>query len=196
MAERARAAAPDAEVLVGDASVLDLPDGSFDVVLSGFVVFFMPDPTAALREWGRVLRPDGRLCMSTWGQPDPRWEFERELRRSYVSQFEPALLQELGAGLQLLNRFDSREKVAAELEAAGFGELAFAEHQVEFVFADEQAWWEFNWSHGSRMVLEPMSEEARASFRAEMRKAMEQVRDERGFPRTYTALFASARRAV
>jgi hypothetical protein len=41
-----------------------------------------------------------------------------------------------------------------------------------------------------------MSEEARASFRAEMRKAMEQVRDERGFPRTYTALFASARRAV
>jgi hypothetical protein len=41
-----------------------------------------------------------------------------------------------------------------------------------------------------------MSDDARARFRAEMRLAIEQVRDERGFPRTHTALFTSARRAV
>jgi SAM-dependent methyltransferase len=181
---------------VGDASSLDFPDASFDVVLSGFVVFFMPDPTAALREWGRVLRADGRLCLSTWLEPDPRWAFERELRRPYLAQFEPSLLQELGAGLQLMNRFESREKVAAELEAAGFADLQFAEHRVEFVFRDEQAWWDWSWSHGTRMMLEPMSDDARARFRAEMRQAIEQVRDERGFPRTHTALFTSARRAV
>jgi ubiquinone/menaquinone biosynthesis C-methylase UbiE len=39
MAERARAAAPDAEVVVGDAAELPFDDGSFDVVLSAFVVF-------------------------------------------------------------------------------------------------------------------------------------------------------------
>jgi ubiquinone/menaquinone biosynthesis C-methylase UbiE len=54
MAERARQAVPTAEVVVGDAGALPFADGSFDVVLSAFTVFFMSDPTAALVEWRRV----------------------------------------------------------------------------------------------------------------------------------------------
>src|SRR5215218_1498029 len=80
MAERARAAAPRAEVIVGDAASLPFDDGSFDVVLSSFVVFFLPDPTEALSEWARVLAPEGRIVMSTWGSGDPRWSFDRDIR--------------------------------------------------------------------------------------------------------------------
>ncbi|MEA2494349.1 MAG: hypothetical protein QOJ29_2260 [Thermoleophilaceae bacterium] len=193
MAERARAAVPDAEVVIGDASVLPFDEASFDVVLASFVVFFMPDPTAALSEWRRVLRPGGRLVISTWGGSDQRWQsWERPLRGSFVPEMEPARAQELGAGLAQINRFDNAEKLTDELGAAGFSDVAVAEHAIEFVFPDEQAWWDWNWSHGSRVFLEALPEDAQQRLRAQMRDGMEQVRDERGFPRNYTALFSRA----
>jgi SAM-dependent methyltransferase len=192
MAERARQAAPSAEVRVGDAASLDVEDGSFDVVLSAFSVFFMPDPTAALSEWRRALAPAGRIVLSTWAAGDPRWEFERQIRRGYLGEFEPAVLQELGKGLALLERFDDAQKVATELGAAGFTVTAQTQHEIEFFFGDEQAWWEWNWSHGSRVFLEPLSEEARSRFRSEVGHAMQQIRGEGGFPRTYTAVFSRA----
>src|SRR4051794_40411543 len=160
MAERARAAAPLADVHVGDATSLDFEDGSFDVVVSAFAVFFMPDPTAALQEWRRVLAPGGRIAMSTWTSSDRRWQkWELPLRRSFVPEMDPALARELGAGLGMVDRFDDREKVRAELDAAGFSDPEVEQHAIEFVFADEQSWWEFNWSHGSRMFLEALPED-------------------------------------
>ena len=49
------------QVLEGDAAAPDFLDAEFDVVLAGLVVFFLPDPTAALTEYARVLKPGGRL---------------------------------------------------------------------------------------------------------------------------------------
>jgi ubiquinone/menaquinone biosynthesis C-methylase UbiE len=195
MAERARAAAPSADVRVGDATSLDFDDGSFDVVLSAFTVFFMPDPTAALQEWRRVLAPGGRIALSAWAGGDPRWDFERQIRRSYMSEFGADMLKEMARAFALLERFDDAGKVESELRASGFSEPESAEHQIEFVFADDQAWWDFNWSHGSRAVLEPLTNEVRGRYRADMVDAMEQVRDERGYPRAYTAIFTRARRS-
>lgn len=194
MAERARAAAPGAEVCVGDAASLDFEDGSFHVVLSAFTVFFMPDPTAALSDWRRVLEPGGRIVLSTWAAGDPRWEFERQIRRGYLGELGPAFLEEMRDDLALLERFDSAEKVAAELRAAGFADVETTEHRIEFHFRDEQAWWDWNWSHAARVVLESLSEESRDRLRAEVTEAMQQIRDARGFPRTYTAVFTRAQR--
>lgn len=193
MAERARAAAPGAEVVVGDAASLPFEDGSFDVVLCAFVVFFMPDPTAALEEWRRVLAPGGRLVISTWDGPDTRWSsWERELRSSFVPEMDPAAAQEIGAGLALVDRFSDGDKVQQELRAAGFAPEEPVEHVIEFVFPDEQAWWDWNWSTGSRIFLDALPAAALDRLRAEMTEAMQQVRDERGFPRSYRALFARA----
>jgi ubiquinone/menaquinone biosynthesis C-methylase UbiE len=196
MAERARVAVPEAEVHVGDASVLAFEDGSFDVVLSSFVVFFLPDPTAALREWGRVLAPGGRLAIATWGAPDERWRsWERPLRGSYVPEIDPAEAEAIGAGLGQIDRFASAEKVESELRGAGFDGIDVIERTIEFVFPDEQAWWDWNWSHGSRVFLEALPASARDRLRAEMREAMEPLHDDSGYPRTYTALLARARLA-
>ena len=195
MAERARSAAPDAEVIVGDATSLDVPDGSFEVIVSAFVVFFMPDPTAALMEWGRVLAPGGRLLLSTWASPDPRWSWERDLRREFIGDMDPSVARALGHDASFVSRFDDRSKVAHELELGGWAIDEQIEHQIEFVFADEQAWWDWNWSHASRMYLEALPEGARQRFRERAYEAMQAVRDERGLPRTYTAIFTRARRA-
>jgi ubiquinone/menaquinone biosynthesis C-methylase UbiE len=189
MAQRARAAAPSAEVHVGDASQLDFEDGSFDVVLSAFAVFFMPDATAALGEWRRVLAPGGRIVLSTWAGADPRWAFERQIRRGYLRELDQAMLQDLGKGVAMLERFDDADKVANELRAGGFEVAEQTEHAIEFVFADEQAWSDWNWSHGSRIFVEALPDDARERYRAEVADAMEQVRESNGFPRTFTSVF-------
>jgi len=57
----ARAADVRGEHVVG--SVLDLPvaDDSFDVVISGWVIETLPDPIAAVREYLRVINPEGHV---------------------------------------------------------------------------------------------------------------------------------------
>ena len=61
-------------------------------------------------------------------------------------------------------------------------------------FPDEQAWWDWNWSHGSRVFLEALPADAQRRLREQLREAMEHVRKECGFPRRYTALFGRAYR--
>lgn len=52
--------------VVGDAQQLDLPDASFDRVLSLFVINFIPDRAKALREMIRVTRSGGVVAAAVW----------------------------------------------------------------------------------------------------------------------------------
>ena len=65
--ERADAAGIAARLEVMDAEHLDVPDGSFSVVLCGFGIFFLPDPERAAAGFRRALAGGGRLGVSTWG---------------------------------------------------------------------------------------------------------------------------------
>jgi demethylmenaquinone methyltransferase/2-methoxy-6-polyprenyl-1,4-benzoquinol methylase len=46
---------------VGDAAAMDLPDASFDGVVSAYVIRNLPNRQAALAEMRRVLAPGGRV---------------------------------------------------------------------------------------------------------------------------------------
>ena len=49
-------------------NVVDLPfeDKSFDVVISSFMLMFVPEPEKALREMRRVLKDGGHMVVSVW----------------------------------------------------------------------------------------------------------------------------------
>ena len=49
------------EVVAGDALRLDYPDAAFDTVVAAWVLCTIPEPTMALAEIRRVLRPTGTL---------------------------------------------------------------------------------------------------------------------------------------
>src|SRR5499426_1069210 len=56
----------------GDASNLEqLPDKSFDVVVSVFGAMFAPKPFDVAKEMVRVTRPGGRIVMGNWIPNDP-----------------------------------------------------------------------------------------------------------------------------
>lgn len=75
---------PDASVEIGSDGRLPLSDDAFDAVLSTQVLEHVWDPRIYLAECERVLRPGGRLLLSTHGMmvyhPDPvdlwRWTSE------------------------------------------------------------------------------------------------------------------------
>jgi len=56
----------------GDASNLEqVPDKSFDLVVSIFVAMFAPKPFEVAKEMVRVTRPGGRIVMGNWIPNDP-----------------------------------------------------------------------------------------------------------------------------
>jgi SAM-dependent methyltransferase len=67
--------------LHGSIDALPVEDGSFDVVLCLQVLEHVPDPAAAVRELRRVVRPGGRVLLSTHGiypfhpNPDDLWRW-------------------------------------------------------------------------------------------------------------------------
>ncbi len=78
---KARVAGLAVEFHVGDASRPDLPDGSFDVVLSRHLLWTLTDPVAALSRWARLLNPQGRLVLieGRWFDPSPTSTDEHRL---------------------------------------------------------------------------------------------------------------------
>jgi len=57
---------------VGDASNLEqVPDNSFDLVVSIFGAMFAPKPFEVAKEMVRVTRPGGRIVMGNWIPNDP-----------------------------------------------------------------------------------------------------------------------------
>ena len=60
-------------VFQGSASSIPLDDASMDVVVSGLVLNFVPDPRAALVEMMRVARHGGTLAAYVWDYSRARW---------------------------------------------------------------------------------------------------------------------------
>jgi ubiquinone/menaquinone biosynthesis C-methylase UbiE len=53
----------------GDMTALGFPDSEFDAIVCVFGIFFVPDMEAQVAELWRMVRPGGRLAITTWG-PD------------------------------------------------------------------------------------------------------------------------------
>jgi len=52
----------------GEAERIGFEDESFDVVLCGLGMMYLPSPVEALGEFRRVLRPDKRASLAVWGK--------------------------------------------------------------------------------------------------------------------------------
>jgi SAM-dependent methyltransferase len=81
--------------LHGSIDAIPVGDASFDVVLCLQVLEHVPDPAAAVRELHRVVRPGGRVLLSTHGiypfhpNPDDLWRWTHQgLERLFLTNAE------------------------------------------------------------------------------------------------------------
>lgn len=101
---------------VMDAERLAFRPQSFDAALAMFIVFHLPNPLAGLREIRRVLKDDGTIAFTSWGESDPGF-------RAF-DVFDEALDHHgAGEGRRLYERHDlsdTPQKCALLLEDSGF----------------------------------------------------------------------------
>ncbi|MEU8482320.1 class I SAM-dependent methyltransferase [Streptomyces sp. NPDC048641] len=100
-----------------------LEDEAVDLVLAALVIHYVRDRVAALRELHRVLRPDGRLVLST-SHPSADWLADGG------SYFEARHVAETWTG-GMLHRYwrQPLERWVAEITEAGFVIDGLVEHR-------------------------------------------------------------------
>lgn len=179
MVERCRQAVRDAgasaEVLVGDAMEPALPPASYDLLSSSLVVFFLPDPPAALRAWCDLLVNGGRLGISTFGDYSPHWKAVEDVFNPYIP---PEMRDPRTTGKQ--GPFATDEGVEQLLRDAGYTDVRTLRTSFEVRFADATQWHDWSWSVGLRAVWEAIPDDIRGDVRDRAYAALEQTRDADG----------------
>jgi len=170
-----RDAGLEADLRVGDAMSPELPPESFDVVASSLVVFFLPDPSAALRSWRDLLVAGGRVGISTFGDYSSRWQAVEAVFDPYIP---PAMRDPRTTGKQ--GPFASDEGVEGLLADAGYVDVSTARCTIPVRFVDKDQWRDWSWSVGLRAVWEAIDEGEREDVRARAYDALEQTRDDDG----------------
>jgi SAM-dependent methyltransferase len=154
MLEQARRAAADLERddiewLLGDAMAPQLPRGRFDVVTSSLVLFFLPDPVVALEAWRGLLRPGGRVGVTTFGGFDPAVDALGELLDPYL----PGDALDARAPVEP-DAFDRDDGVEQIFAAAGFDQVRTTHVTVSVLLRDVEHWREWSQSLGQRAAWE------------------------------------------
>jgi ubiquinone/menaquinone biosynthesis C-methylase UbiE len=148
---------PQASVVLGDAEQPPVT-GPYDAVLAGLVLFFLPDPLAALRNYWQLLRPGGRLAFSSFQSEDTRWKPVFAAAATLLTGPPPER-----PGLQ---QFSSDALVTDLVTEAGFTDVVQHNREHETPFAGKDDWWRWTWSHGGLAFWERLPagriDEARA----------------------------------
>ena len=154
-----------------DVAALDLAPGQADVVTASLVLFFLPEPQAALRHWVSLLRPGGRLGISTFAERDPAWVRLDALFRPFLP---PQMLDARTSGQA--GPFGSDQGVQDLFTAAGLVEVRTTHADISVTFADVDAWSRWSWSHGQRAMWEQVPERERDSLIAAAAAVLSEVR--------------------
>ncbi|WP_426571928.1 class I SAM-dependent methyltransferase [Aquihabitans sp. McL0605] len=160
----------NASVQVGDAEALDLPAGSFDAVLAGFMIFFAPDPDRVLAEFARVLKPGGVVALTIFDGSTP-------------SQ----LLRQVGEELfgaqdaRAAEAFDRSEVLDPALVHAGFDRPEGIDVTERFRFDSAEQVERWHRSHFARLLLDSLDDQQLALYRTRLAEHLETMRVDGGF---------------
>ncbi len=182
-----RAGRQNVEMHHMSADQLDFPDASFDWVLCGFALWFFPQPHHTLQELFRVLKPGGRVGLTTWAEDCPflTWVLP-EIRASLPPQAPPA-----NRG-QEAPSFDTPVKLETALQQAGFARIEISMEEHDYVYSTDEEWWLSLWSHGVRSRFEQLEALALEKFKADMVRKVQVMKQPDGIHTLWRALFARA----
>jgi SAM-dependent methyltransferase len=164
--ERARAKAlaaglDNVEFQLADMTALKYPDDSFDAVVSVFSIFFVPDMEGLVRELWRMVRPGGKLAVTTWGPRIFEPAYSRWLiavgkeRPDLVTAFNP------------WDRITDVISVRKLLQDGGVRDAEVIPEEGVQPLRSADDWWTIALGSGLRWTIDQMGPEAAARVKAD-----------------------------
>ena len=146
---------------VGDVRSPNLAAGTYDIVASSLVLFFLPDPGDALNRWVTLLRAGGRLGLATFGPADETWCGVDEVFTPFLP---PDMLDARVSGRK--GPFASDDGMNELAHQAGLAEVRTATLDLPVRFTDVSAWHAFTMSTGQRSMWALVPEDQRPAVLA------------------------------
>jgi SAM-dependent methyltransferase len=158
-----------ADLRPGNAASLPFPDGTFDVVVSGLVLNFVPDAGAALVEMRRVGRDGACIAAYVWD-----YAGKMELMRAFwdaAADLDPRA-RSLDEGLRF--PLCRPEALARTFTAAGLRDVTTEAIDIATPFSSFEDYWEpFLGAQGPAPAYAmSLDEEARARLRERLRERL------------------------
>jgi SAM-dependent methyltransferase len=121
---------------VANAQTMPIDSASFDVVVSGLMLNFVPDPAEAVAEMRRVARPDGVVAAYVWDYAG-KMELMRYFWDAAVELNPTAVELDEGRRFQICKP----DRLEALFGAAGLKKVGASAIDVPTVFRDFSDYW-------------------------------------------------------
>jgi ubiquinone/menaquinone biosynthesis C-methylase UbiE len=149
------------EFQLADMTGLGYPDGRFDAVVSVFSIFFVPDMESLVRELWRMVRPGGKLAVTTWGPRIFEPAYSRWL--SAIRQERP----DLHSTFNPWDRIADVESVTNLLRDGGVTNAEVAAEDGTQTLRSAEDWWIIALGSGLRWTIDQMGPQAAARVKAD-----------------------------
>jgi len=170
-----------------DAEKLDFKSNYFDCASCGFGIFFLPNMIDSLKEWRRVLKPNGRLIFTT---------FEKSSFGKLISTF-----------IEQLTEYDINFDTTAErlmemptcesyLEKAGYTDIEINSEQLGYYLASENDWWGIIMNSGLRHFVTQLDATQFAQFRAKHIAEVVKLKTDNGIWLDINVIFSMGKKPV
>ncbi len=181
------------DFLVMDAERLEFEDESFNKVVCGFGLFFLPDIEKGFKEICRVLKKDGVLLFSSWNK-----DFQLKWLNDLISKYIPGSITVQESMKQKIQDSDFRtidglEKVLAN---SNFQKDIIQTENIECFYNDEREWIATRWQTAFRMFFEKMSKNDYKQFEKEMIDCLQNYKENGKIKITNSAFLTRAKKLV
>jgi len=140
-----------------DLDQLEFSADSFDVACSSFGLFFLEDMTGALKNIAHVVKPGGKISISTFtGEAFlPMSDLFIECYESFGKEV-PALSWK---------RLSTKELLEAQFAEVGIDNVEVHHIPLGYHMTDAQMWWDVVWNAGYRSLLNQLTEDQQVDFK-------------------------------
>ena len=167
-----------------DAQELEFKSNYFDIITCSYGLFFMPDMSAALKSWLRVLKPGGKLIFTSFAPS--AFKPLKDIFMENLAEYD--IVPPTPRWLRLAEE-DLCKQILLD---NGFEEPQVTQAQLGYHLAEFNNWWETIQSAGYRGLYELLPQEHRTEFEAKHRTEIEKVATEDGIWMDVQTLFSTA----
>jgi ubiquinone/menaquinone biosynthesis C-methylase UbiE len=147
-------------------------DNEFDVVLCSYGIFFLPEMANGIKEWKRISKDGGWVCLSAFGET--AFQRQSDLFENRIRQLGPVIPDKKRPfGWQRLVDQKSLIELFAD---AGMTNIETREVKIGYLLKDQEEWWDICWNSGFRGPLAQLSAEDLRQFKEDHLREVDALR--------------------